>query len=256
MLTPSQPFPKSYGGALLYIKRWPWFCCQGPSTLEKQCWPDTALFLKVEMKPLSVLMSKTFGFSDVLHIKVDKQTVGWIYSKMWPADVSVFKWGHRLFFTDVYLWLPLPVWRCPVVRSMLEVKSFPSWDRNAQKLIRTSDRGFLGKDGLSLPILTFLKVSMNRLNVAYNLRLCSPLDKYISVSVYVRTNDVWTLHTIIITAISESCLSLALHCDSAVNGLYEPFVKSPSYWGAAVCHCSVWLTVSQPNTLTWHLSVP
>lgn len=36
MLTPSQLFPKSYGGALLHIKRWPCFCCQGPSTLEQQ----------------------------------------------------------------------------------------------------------------------------------------------------------------------------------------------------------------------------
>lgn len=78
-------------------------------------------------------------------------------------------------------------------------EKFSSGDRNAQKLIRTSDRGFLGKDGLSLPI--FSQVSMK--NVAYNLRLCSPLDKYTCVSVYVRTNNVWALHTIIINAISE-----------------------------------------------------
>lgn len=148
MLTPSQLFPKSYGGALLHIKRWPCFCCQGPSTLEQQrlawhCFIFKGIN-KAKKSPflentrsreqpfsttepgchltLSVFMSKkNFWFSDVLHTKVDKLWAG-IYSEMWPADVSVFKWGHRLFFTDVYLWLPLTVWRCPVVRSMLEVK--------------------------------------------------------------------------------------------------------------------------------------
>lgn len=183
MLTPSKLFPKSYSGALLY-QTMTVILLSGPLEFGTKTSDSICSLLwfhdihkarkcpEVDSSPSPPWSCGTIWLCQCLCQKAFDSVMFWtsrLTNKLWAG--FILKCGQQMsVYLNEAIGSSSRMFTCHYlsqfgVALMREAcwkwRGSSSGDRHAQKLIHTSDGGFLGKDGLSLPISTFQKLVWN-----------------------------------------------------------------------------------------------